>query len=325
MLMEKGCKQLMFTNVIVPLDGTPEAVAAIPVARTLAALGGGRLSLVRVVQRPAGLFASHVNQVRDAAAYLERVVAQKLAGVDLSISTHVRSGDVVQGILGEVDENASSVIVMTTRGRGGVARAVLGSVASGLLAKSPVPVVLVRAGTRPVSELREILVPVDGSPESERSLAVAAELGHRAGANVTVLEVVTPSPVPAWAVDTVAPVELSAYVDPGELDRAALDDASQYVAALADRLGTQHTSTDAMAILGEVPSTITKTADARHADLIVMRTRGHTGTARAVLGSVADAVARSSPVPVMLLPGDRVSEERATLRQRRSLVGEPVW
>ena len=73
----------MFTNVIVPLDGSHEATAALPVARTLAALDGGRISLLRVVHRPVGVFASHVNQVREASAYLEEVVRDKLAGFDL--------------------------------------------------------------------------------------------------------------------------------------------------------------------------------------------------------------------------------------------------
>src|SRR5689334_14014608 len=104
----------MFTNVIVPLDGTQEAKAAIPVARVLAALGGARLSLLRVVHRPAGLFASHVNQVREASAYLEEVARDTLAGVNLPIATHVRSGDVVEAILNEIDESASNVVVMTT-------------------------------------------------------------------------------------------------------------------------------------------------------------------------------------------------------------------
>src|SRR5689334_6627424 len=160
----------MFTHVIVPLDGTHEAKAAIPVARVLAALGGGRLSLVRVVRRPAGLFVSHINRIREASAYLEEVVPDMLAGVNVPIATHVRSGDVVEAILNEVDESASNVIVMTTRGHGGMVRAVLGSVASELLKKSPVPVVLVRGGARPIHQLRHILVPVDGEPESEQAL-----------------------------------------------------------------------------------------------------------------------------------------------------------
>src|ERR1051326_4226152 len=106
----------MFTNVIVPLDGSQQAEAAMPVARTLAALGGGRLSLLRVVHRPAGLFASHVKQIREASAYLEEVVRDTLAGVNLPIATHVRSGEVVEAILNEINGSECGAIVRPTPG-----------------------------------------------------------------------------------------------------------------------------------------------------------------------------------------------------------------
>jgi nucleotide-binding universal stress UspA family protein len=266
-----------------------------------------------------------VNQVHAASAYLEEVVRDTLAGVNLPIATHVRSGDVVEAILDEVDESASNVIVMTTRGHGGVVRAVLGSVASELLGKSPVPVLLVRAGARPIAQqVRQILVPVDGSAESEQSLATAAELAGAAGASLTLLNVVTASPVPAWSYDTGAPVEAREYADPVLLDRAALADARQYVSMLAKQLENQHSPVRTLAVVGDVATTIKRTADEIAADLIVMRTRGRTGAARAVLGSVADAVVRSAAAPVLLLRGDGV-EQAAAARHHRARVVESVW
>jgi nucleotide-binding universal stress UspA family protein len=261
----------MFTNVIVPLDGSQQAEAAIPVARILAALGGGRLSLLRVVHRPAGLFASHVNQVREASAYLEEIVCDTLAGVNLPIATHVRSGDVVEAILNEIDESASNVIVMTSRRHGGVVRAVLGSVASELLGKSPVPVVLVRAGARPIHQLRHILVPVDNAPESQQAVTTAAELASSTGAQVRLLKVVRPTPPCTWALEGGGPL-----LDPLEMDRAALADARHSVNTLAYQLEMRGISAAGTALPGDVPNTITETADGLGTDLIVMRTCGHT-------------------------------------------------
>ena len=76
----------MFTNVIVPLDGSREATAALPTARALAAAAGARMSLVRVVRRPAGPFACHATEVHEAADYLDRVVRYKLGSAALPIS-----------------------------------------------------------------------------------------------------------------------------------------------------------------------------------------------------------------------------------------------
>jgi nucleotide-binding universal stress UspA family protein len=305
----------MFSKVIVPLDGSREAAAALPIARALATLDGASMSLVRVIHRPAGLFAAHANEVREASAYLDEVVRERLGGVDYPVSTHVRSGDVVESILEEVGEGGAGVIVMATRGHAGVVRAVLGSVSSELLSKSPVPVVLVRAGARPVDGLRQILVPIDGSPESEQSLAPVAELAAITGAKVTLLHVVEPSRIPTWASEASASYELGQYVKPAEVNRRALEEARQYVDRLADRFTTRLIPTEALTILGEVPTTITDTAEALAADLIVMRTRAHTGAARAVLGSVADAVVRSTTIPVMLVR-DQASAEAVAARQR---------
>jgi nucleotide-binding universal stress UspA family protein len=309
----------MFTNVIVPLDGSREATAALPVARTLATLGGASMSLVRVVHRPAGLFTAHANEVRDASAYLEEVVRDRLGGADVAISTQVRSGDVVEAIIGEVSEAGSDVIVMATRGHAGVVRAVLGSVSSELLSKSPVPVVLVRAGARPMDSVREILVPIDGTPESEQSLSTVAELAAVTRAKVTLLHVVEPSPIPTWASEASASYELGQYVIPAEVDRRALMEGRLYVNQLADRFTTRLISTEALAILGDVPKTITETAEAVNADLIVMRTRAHTGAARAVLGSAADAVVRSSSIPVLLVRGQSSAAALATDEARSPL------
>jgi nucleotide-binding universal stress UspA family protein len=149
----------------------------------------------------------------------------------------------------------------------------------------------------------QILVPIDGSPESEQSLFTVAELAAVTGAKVTLLHVVEPSPIPVWASEASASYELGQYVKPAEVDRRAVREARQYVEQLADRFTTRLISTEALAVLGDVPKTITETAEAVNADLIVMRTRALTGAARAVLGSVADAVVRSTTTPVMLVRG----------------------
>jgi nucleotide-binding universal stress UspA family protein len=314
MLLESEERSQLFTKVIVPLDGSRQATAALPVARTLAALAGATISLVRVVHRPADHFAAHANEVRLASSYLDEVVRDRLGGGNLPVSTHVHSGDVVEAIIREVGEGESAVIVMATRGHGGVVRAVLGSVASELLSRSPVPVVVVRSGTRALDGVRQILVPIDGSPESEQSLSAVADLAASTGAKVTLLRVVTPSPTPIWALERSASYELGQYVDPARVDRAAVVEASRYVNRLADRFETRLIPTEALATLGEIPKTITEAAEAVKADLIVMHTRAHTGAARAVLGSVADAVVRSTTTPVMLVLGQSSTDAVATGR-----------
>ena len=290
----------MFTNVIVPLDGNREATAALPTARALAAAAGARMSLVRVVHRPAGPFASHANEVHEAADYLDRVVRDKLGSAAVPISTQVRSGDVAAEIVRQVEDDARGIIVMATRGHGGVVRAVVGSVASELLAQSPVPIVLLRADGRPSPALKTLLVPLDGSHESATALSPATALAGATGAHILLLRVVTPTP--ARLLQEAALYDTGIYVDSAR-DSAALVEARNYVTDVAARVTSQGVPAEGLALLGEVPRTITQTAQGSTADLIVMRTHARTGAARAVLGSVADVVVRSSSIPVMLVRG----------------------
>lgn len=186
------------------LNGSREATAALPIARTLAALHGGRLSLVRVVHRSSCGTVRLACQSRNAMRCLPS--GRRAAQARGSRIARLDAGTI-----------------------GGRRRSHPRECASELLAKSRAPVVLVRAGAHPVTELRQILVPIDRSQTSEQSLAAAAELARLAGAKLTLLSVVTPSPVPVWAVETVAPLEFGEYVDSDQLDQAALADARQYV------------------------------------------------------------------------------------------------
>ena len=256
--------------------------------------------------------------MREAATYVDGVVHKKLHSAGLAISTHVRSGEIAAEILDQIDDAGADVIMMATRGRGGVRRAVLGSLASELVAESPVPVILLRAQGLPSPKLETLLVPLDGSPESAQALPTATALSRASGAHVLLLRVA--SPVPAWVLQQASFIyDAGLYLDP-DWDNAPFVDAWNYVMDLAARLTLQGIPADGRALIGDVARTITRTAQGVKADLVVMSTHGRTGAARAVLGSVVDAVVRSSLTPVMLLRGDNTATVEAKSREELSVV-----
>ena len=113
------------------------------------------------------------------------------------------------------------------------------------------------------------------------------------------------------------------FVDPA-WDEEALAGARRYVTGLADRLRATGIEAEGLARTGDVvaPSVsvvaaIVAAADEAGSDLIVMSTHAHTGAARALLGSVADALVRDSQRPVLLVRRDGVAEaaEAATARE----------
>lgn len=91
------------------------------------------------------------------------------------------------------------------------------------------------------------------------------------------------------------------YYDPA-WDDEALSAAKAYVGGMLTRLRDAGVVVDGDARMArDIPSCIVEVADEHTSDLIVMTTHALTGLQRAVLGSVADAVVRTSACPVLLL------------------------
>ena len=147
----------MFKNILIPLDGSHLAEAAIPAALELASRFDSKICLLRVTRTP------YVASGLDGSAYAELIVTlrqQELAEADeylqmiqrmlreknYRVETFVREGEPTPEVILDIaSEAAVDTIVMSTHGRGGVSRWVFGSVADRVLRQSDIPVVLIRA------------------------------------------------------------------------------------------------------------------------------------------------------------------------------------
>jgi nucleotide-binding universal stress UspA family protein len=128
-------------RVVVPLDGSAAAEAALPVAATLSGTLGVRTHLTQVVDAPTRL-ATACTLEREAAAYLEEQAA-RLRAWDVLATSLVLHGPVARTLLAAIGH--ADLVVMTPRGRSGVRRALLGSVAERLVREAPASVLLVRS------------------------------------------------------------------------------------------------------------------------------------------------------------------------------------
>jgi nucleotide-binding universal stress UspA family protein len=286
----------MFNTILVSLDGSPESNVSLPLALTLAQSCGGSIWLLRVVTEsvlPDDHAATHA-----AGQSMERI-ATELASSGVDVHPVIREGDAAQEIVHLSRDVGADLIVMRTRGRSGLERALFGSVAEQVLQKIGIPLVLVRPGGRRIAHIRKLLVPVDGSPGGAVALQTAVEVARATGASIKVVEVVVPIPTQVSA----APYNYAAeaFYD-SAWDDDALATAKLYVDAVAARLRGVGLSVDAEARIARgVAEAIVETAEQATADMIVMSTQALTGPARALLGSVADAVMRTSHCPVLLV------------------------
>lgn len=139
----------MYRRALVPVDGSPEAEAIIPFFVEIAGPLDLEVVLLRVL--PAGEQEdTHWRRV-DAMEYLAPLAAE-LRARGVRTRTAVRHGDPATEILAAGVEAGADVIAMTTHGRSGLRRVLLGSVAEAVLHRALVPVILMRQTASEVAE-----------------------------------------------------------------------------------------------------------------------------------------------------------------------------
>jgi nucleotide-binding universal stress UspA family protein len=144
----------------------------------------------------------------------------------------------------------------------------------------------------------KILVAVDGSDTSLHALQQAIELARNLSATLRIVHVVDMNWLPlgpelAIDIEAISTVRRSA----GEKILAAARETAQK-AGLESESTLMETETPTQ----HVAETIAKEASRWPADLVVLGTHGRRGFERMLLGSVAEGMARRSPVPVLLIP-----------------------
>lgn len=142
----------MYTKILVPLDGSPLAEAALPHARALADCTNAQVVLLRVAVDPGAEFSfsdpslaeTLVEEMETNAKKYLSGKARELYRDGLKVLTMMREGPVAETILDVADEIGADVIAMCTHGRTGPARWLMGSVADRVIRGSKVPVMLIR-------------------------------------------------------------------------------------------------------------------------------------------------------------------------------------
>lgn len=144
----------MYQRLLVPLDGSSLAEAALDHAQRVAALFDSEIILLRVVVSPYAIAApdlvlataeSDMHQLSAQAEEYLRTRADKLRALGLQVRAVTCEGPVAEAILEHADMYNVGLIVMSTHGRGGVFRWVYGSVAERVLQGSSCPILLIRA------------------------------------------------------------------------------------------------------------------------------------------------------------------------------------
>lgn len=246
---------------------------------------------------------SHWRQ--QAESYLLRIT-EEMQAEGYTVTPLMTEGDVASTICDVADVQDADLIAMTTHGRSGIEKWVLGSVADRVVRSARQPVFLVRPqeNQMPVGSIRRILVPLDGSQLAERALTEAAELAKSNRSEIWLLQSVEFPEY--WGEEYAGMHSLPAMISTEEQEIAA----REYLLQIAERLTSEQIPAQIVVTTGHAASAISDVVADNDIDLIVMSTHGRSGLSRWVFGSVAEKVVRLAECPVLLIRAQDPQSEK---------------
>lgn len=280
--------------IVVGVDGSAASRVAVDWAARSAALRRAPLKLVNVLTPPVVMTFPEVPMPPGYAQWQQEEGAKVLdaaratateAAAGVEISTETIAGPSVPSLV-EESKNAS-LIVVGCRGRGALARGVLGSVSTGLMhhALCPVAIIHDEDPVVPHPSKAPVVVGVDGSPASEKAVGIAFEEASFRG------------------VDLVA---VHAWSDTGVFEFPGADWSTQQAEAeqvLSERLsGWQERYPDVLVrrvVVADRPAR-QLLEQSEQAQLLVVGSHGRGGFAGMLLGSVSTAIAHTAKTPVII-------------------------
>ena len=297
----------MFKHLLVALDGSRMAEVSLAAAVYLARTFGAAVTLFHVIEHgaPQDIHGErHLTSFDEARDYLDEVAARAFPA-DLSVERHVHGNkvnDVARSIAEHVGELGPDLIVMCTHGRGGIRGIMFGSIAQQVIRLGTTPVLLVppvTTGVSPAFSCHRMLVALDGNPDHEEGLKVAASLAKIGGAGLCLIMAV-------HTFDTLSGQEAAtAKLLPGAT-HALLDlaekDAKEYLHGHVTALQAAGLTATADVRRGDPVIVILGASKRTMADLIVLATHGKTGMDAFWSGSATPNVTSRSVLPLLLVP-----------------------
>jgi nucleotide-binding universal stress UspA family protein len=142
--------------------------------------------------------------------------------------------------------------------------------------------------------MKNILVPVDFSAETERVLGIAATIGRCFNAKLWLVHVAAPDP------DFVGFDAGPSYVR--EQRAEVLRQEHTDIQAMAAAMKQDGLDCEGLLVQGSTTETLLEEIEKLSAEMVIMGSHGKTGLFKAFVGSVSEQVLRDSRVPVMIVP-----------------------
>lgn len=318
----------MLKHVLIPLDGSELAeqslshlmrfVSPTHVTFSLLAALSAALPGVNDVSQPSmdeALITAN-EQIR---AHVQ-AVRERLEQAGFRATEHCMVGDPADCILHMAEEEHVDLIAMSTHGRTGFRRALLGSVSDKVIrhARPPVFLVPTTAAVKAEKLPEMLLVPLDGTAFAETALPLAQSFAQALGASVQLVRVIEPANAHEREMIFGTADNFSTTL------QTQMAQAATYLEQIRLRFQLAGISATPQIVVGKPATAILETANSQQVDLIVMSTHGRSGVNRLLYGSVASEVIHESACPLLLLHGQeavQVEQPTGNVAPATSLLG----
>lgn len=287
---------MIYTKVLVPLDGSKLAETVLPYASFLASAMQLPVHLIHANDPETNSPSLHPTR---AAEYLNQAAASSLSG--LTVKCTVETGQAPSVILDTAASDRGTLVAMATHGQTGGRRWLLGHVSRKVVQAARNPLLLIRpqeAVTVAAGKTRieSIIVPLDGSRLAEQIFPHVVYLSTKLNLQVILFRTYALPPAGYF---------LAAHVPPSNMDELrekTEKEMADYLKAKAAELSASGLQRVAWVVAeGAGPEKIIELAQKTSGNMVAMCTHGRSGIGRWVLGSVTDRVVSNCGDPVLVI------------------------
>ena len=237
---------------------------------------------------------------KDCSEKIFKPIRKFLKGKNLPVNEVYTVGDPSEGVAAEAERTKPDLLVMGSRGRSSLKGLFLGSVTRGVLARTKLPMLIVRSDLIPKKDAMRVGIAVDGSPKSKAVVRYILDNRDFFGKDSKFYLIYVTSDISLTllaGVSTGAPQPLKG-TDLETIKEESYREATEDVIPMLEKAGVVYEKVCEEGAAGDV---LAKIAKKKKLDLMVMGTHGYGRFKSAVLGSTAMRLLAKGSVPVLLV------------------------
>ena len=288
-------------HILLASDGSESSEGAVKEAIYLAKSCVAKLSVIYVLEtnpefETEGL--KFVEKMEHAAREHLELIRKEAAAQNVEVEAIVRRTDQpYKAIVEEAAKMKSDVIVMGRRGRTGLEKMLMGSVAAKVIGYAPCKVLVVPRFA--MISCKNILIATDGSKYSVAAATEAIGIAKRCKSNLIIITVVHTEALSSMSPDTGYTQSQQEVIERQELQRAERNISG--VKELAEKEGIH---AEGVISEGRPYEAIAKAALEKNIDLIVIGSHGRTGVSKFLMGSVTERVIGHAESAVLVVKAE---------------------